>query len=158
MQASLLPSMTVCPKYDRAYKEEELARHGIGSLEVSKHIILYLNMSQFLSQSISKYLNSRNTVEETSKETPPRMNGKYLRMWPFRLMTSLKMWRSVFQWKERTRKEKEGRRQSSQKISRQKKSGIWTFLDALASLAFKLSVTGLLGLHYEFCTPHYYDA
>ena len=39
--------MTVCPKYESAYKKEELARHGIGGLEVSQHVIEYLNMSQF---------------------------------------------------------------------------------------------------------------
>ena len=64
----MLPSMTVCPKYESAYKEEELVRHGIGSQWVGKHII-YLRLSD-----------SRNIVEEISKETLPRMKEIYLRM------------------------------------------------------------------------------
>merc|ERR1712090_73041 len=54
VQASLLPSMTVCPKYESAYKEEELARHGIKSIDVSERII-----SQYISMP-GIYLNSRN--------------------------------------------------------------------------------------------------
>ena len=63
----MLPSMTVCPKYESAYKEDELARHGIGSLGVGKHIICLV-------------YNFRNTVEETSKEILARMKGRYLRL------------------------------------------------------------------------------
>ena len=45
----MLPSMTVCPKYDSAYKEEELARHGIGSLEVSQqsNISYYISTKEY---------------------------------------------------------------------------------------------------------------
>ena len=47
LQNSLITYIINCPKYESAYKEEELARHGIGSLEVSQHIIVYLHLSQF---------------------------------------------------------------------------------------------------------------
>ena len=59
--------MTVCPKYESAYREEELRTFGIGSLEVFDISILYL------------ILNSRNTAKEISRETLPWTKGKYLR-------------------------------------------------------------------------------
>ena len=41
LQPILLPSMTVCPLFESAYKEEQLRQHGIESLRVISfvHII-----------------------------------------------------------------------------------------------------------------------